>query len=72
MSAADVVESVDVVEEHLSDMITGRPSMPPDQFGFEGFEESLDGGVVLAIGLRWGYGARLRCQCIQLAYHSIA
>ena len=46
MPAADVVEAVDVVKERLSDMITGRPSMPPDQFGFEGFEESLDSGVV--------------------------
>ena len=46
MSASAVLEAVDVLKEGKHHLITGVPSLPPDQFCFEGFEESLDGGVV--------------------------
>ena len=49
MPAAAVVEAVDVLEQGKYHLITGVPSVPPDQFGFEGFEESFDGRVVVAI-----------------------
>ena len=49
MSAATVVEAVDVVKERSGHLGACVPSVPPDQFGFEGFEESFDGRVVVAI-----------------------
>ena len=39
MFAARVVESVDVLKEGVGDMVSCDPSVPPDQFGLEGFEE---------------------------------
>ena len=51
MSAADVLEAIDVSKEGKCHLITGRPSVRPDQFGFEGFEEGLDGRVVVTVTL---------------------
>ena len=51
MPSAAVVEAVDVLEEGKCDLITGRPSVSPDQFGFQGFEEGLDGRVVVTVAL---------------------
>ena len=51
MPSTAVVEAVDVLEEGKCRLITGHPSVPPDQFGFESFEEGLDGGVVVTVTL---------------------
>ena len=39
MFAARVVEAVDVLKEGVGDMVSCDPSVPPDQFGLEDFEE---------------------------------
>ena len=49
MSAARIVEAVDVFEEGDFDLSAGRPVAAPDHFGLEGFEKALDGGVIIAI-----------------------
>jgi len=49
MFAAGIVEAIDVFEEGVGDVVSGCPSVPPDQFGLEGFEEGLDGSVVVAV-----------------------
>lgn len=49
MSAAWVVEAVDVFEDGNFDVSTGLPVPAPDQFGLEGFEETFDGCVIIAI-----------------------
>ena len=51
MLAADVVETIDVLKEDLCDLISCCPSVSPDQFGFQGFEEGLDGRVVVTVTL---------------------
>jgi len=40
-----IVEAVDVSRHSAFGLFPGLPSDGPDQFGFDGFEESLDGGV---------------------------
>ena len=51
MATTRVVEAVDVFEDgHLS-LAPRLPRMPPDQFCFDGFEERLDGSVVVTIAL---------------------
>ena len=47
MPAANVVEAIDVLEERLGDLVSGRPCVPPDQLSLQSFEEGSDGGVVL-------------------------
>ena len=49
--AAGVVEAVDVFEEGDFDVPPGMPVSAPDQFGLEGFEEALDGRVVITVSL---------------------
>ena len=49
MSAADVVEAVDVIKEGLGDESVGCPWLSPDEFSLQGFEEGLDGGIVVAV-----------------------
>ena len=49
MFASGVVEAVDVLKEGVGNVLACRPSVPPDQFGFEGFEECLDSCIVIAI-----------------------
>lgn len=51
MFAAGIIEPVDVLEEGIADVLARCPSVPPDQFGFEGFEEGLDGGIIIAVSL---------------------
>ena len=51
MSAARVVEAVDVFKEGDFDVAAGLPVSAPEQFGLEGFEELLDGRVITAIFL---------------------
>ena len=51
MSAADVVEAVDVIKEGLGDESVGCPWLSPDEFSLQGFEESLDGGIVVTVAL---------------------
>ena len=49
MSAARIVEAVDVLEDRHLSLPAGFPGIPPDQLGLDGLEESLDGGVIIAI-----------------------
>ena len=49
MFAAGVVEAVDVVKESVADLVARYPSVSPNHFSFEGFEEGLDGGIVIAV-----------------------
>ena len=58
MSAAWIIEDVDVFEEGDFDVPAGLPASAPDQFGLEGFEKVLDGGVIIAIA----FAAHRRCQ----------
>jgi hypothetical protein len=51
LNALGVVEGLDVVEERGSQLSAGRPLrvvVDPGEFAFEGGEERLDGGVVVA------------------------
>ena len=52
MFTADVVEAIDVMKEGASGVGTGDPTVAPEQFGFEGFEEGLDGGYRQSFALR--------------------
>ena len=49
MFAASVVEAIDVLKEGIADLAARCPSMSPDQFRFEGFEQGLDGSIVVAV-----------------------
>jgi hypothetical protein len=49
MFAPGIVEAIDVLKEGTADVGTGSPSVPPDQFGLEGFEEGFDGSIVVAV-----------------------
>ena len=49
MFAAGIVEAIDVVKESVAYVGAGLPCMPPDQFSFRGFEEGLDGGIVVTV-----------------------
>lgn len=49
MSSARVVESVDILKERGLCFSPGCPCVPPDQFGFQGFEEGLNGRIIIAI-----------------------
>jgi CRISPR/Cas system-associated endonuclease Cas3-HD len=49
--SAAVVEAVDVLEEGLISLVSGGSILPPDQFGFQGLEESLDSGIVVTVAL---------------------
>ena len=51
MFAAGVVEAIDVLKEGIGHLLSCGPSVSPDQFGLEGFEEGLDDGVVVAVSL---------------------
>jgi len=46
MTAAWIIEAVDVFEDGDLGLPSGVPCVPPDQFGFDAFEEGLDGGVI--------------------------
>ena len=49
MFAAGVVESIDVFEEGVADLAARCPSVPPDYFGFQGFEEGHDSCIVVTV-----------------------
>ena len=51
MSAAGVVEPVDVLKDGGFCLTPRRPALPPDEFGLQGFEEGFDGRIVVAISL---------------------
>ena len=51
MPAATVVEAVDVLEQGSRDLVACRPGVTPDQFCFESFEESFNGGIVVTVTL---------------------
>ncbi len=40
---------IDVLKEGVDDLAARCSSMPPNQFGLEGFEEGFDGGIVVAV-----------------------
>ena len=48
-----VVEAVDILESGGLNLGTGFPVAPPDQFGLDGLEESLDGGIEAPMFVRW-------------------
>lgn len=49
MFSAGVVEAIDVLKEGIGDLVARSPCVSPDQFCLEGFEEGLDGGIVVAV-----------------------
>jgi len=51
MPAARVIEAVGLFEDGGFGLATGFPNPGPVQFGFDGPEERLDSGVVMAIAL---------------------
>ncbi len=51
MAATWVIKAVDVLEDGGVGLPAGRPAVPPNQFGFDGFEERLDSGIVITITL---------------------
>lgn len=56
MSAAGVVEPVDVLEDGSLCLSPCWPALPPDEFGLQAFEERFDRGIIIAIALvahRW-------------------
>ena len=56
MSAAGIVEAVDVSEESDFHLSAGLPIAAPDQFGLQRLEEAFDGGIVVTVALpahRW-------------------
>ena len=52
MATAGVVEAVYILEDGSFRLPPGWPRLPPDHFRFQGFEERLDGGVVVALAPR--------------------
>jgi hypothetical protein len=66
LNALGVVEGLDVVEERGSQLSAGRPLrvvVDPGEFAFEGGEERLDGGVVVAAAdgaERWSSSSAVR------------
>ena len=51
MPTARVIEAFDVLEDGRLSLSAGFPGAAPDQLGLDGFEEGLDGGVIVAIAL---------------------
>jgi hypothetical protein len=49
MAPDGIVEPVDVAANGLVGFVTGVEDGPPDELGFQGLEERLDHGVVVAI-----------------------
>ena len=49
MFAARIIEAVDVFKDRQFRRTTRVPRVSPDQLGFDGFEERLDYGVIVAI-----------------------
>jgi len=56
MTAAAIVEAIDVLEDGSFGVPPRRPFLSPDQFGFQRFEEGFDGGIIVTVTLaahRW-------------------
>jgi hypothetical protein len=51
MFAPGIVEAIIVLKQGIADLVARSPSMPPDQFGFEDFEEGFDGRIVVTVAL---------------------
>src|SRR5678815_4232072 len=51
MAADRIVEAVDITANCLVGLLAGVEDSTPDELGFEGLEEGLDHGVVVAISL---------------------
>jgi predicted metallo-beta-lactamase superfamily hydrolase len=51
MAATGVVEAIDVLKDGGFCLTPRRPALPPDEFRLQGFEEGLDGRIVVAISL---------------------
>ncbi len=51
MAAPGIVEAVNVQEDGSFSLPPGWPTLPPDHFCLQGFEEGLDRRVVVAITL---------------------
>ena len=49
MLAAGVIKAVDVLKARLVDVLARNPSVLPDPFSLQVFEEGLDGGIVVAV-----------------------
>ena len=49
MPLTRVVEAIDVFEDCHLDLAPCFPRVSPDQLCFDGFEEGLDGSIVIAI-----------------------
>ena len=49
MATTGVIKAVDVLEDGGVGVSAGRPAVPPNQFGFDGFEEGFNGGIVVTI-----------------------
>src|SRR6476659_5733722 len=51
MAPEGIVEPIDVAANGLVGLLAGVEDSPPDELGFQGLEERLDHGVVVAIPL---------------------
>ena len=51
MASARIIETVDVLIECGFQLRSGLPVLSPDQLCFDGFEEYLDNGIIVAISL---------------------
>ena len=51
MAPDGIVEPVDIAANSLVGLLAGVEDSPPDELGFQGLEERLDHGVVVAIPL---------------------
>ena len=51
MLTAQVIDAVDVLEHGSFGFATGLLPAPPDQFGLDGLENGLNGGVLVAVTL---------------------
>ena len=51
MAPDGIVEPVDVAADGLGGFLASVKNGPPDELGFQGLEERLDHGVVVAISL---------------------
>src|SRR5271169_6307829 len=51
MAPEGIVEPVNVAANGLGSLLAGVEGGPPDKLGFEGLEERLDHGVVVAVSL---------------------
>ena len=51
MFTAGVVKTIDGLKEGVGDVVSDCPRVPPNQFGLEGFENGLDGSIVVTVAI---------------------